>query len=103
SGRYRVGIACTLFRETAKYWDTELVLAASPGDTPGQFVWRLANAPARADATNHGTNLWLIAAIGALCAGALGWFVWQRKTRNFKDARRTLSTRRLATHSKEQK
>ena len=102
-GRYRIGVACTLFRETAKYWDTELVLTASPGDSPGQFVWRLANSPARTNDTNRGTSLWLISAIGALCAGALGGFVWQRTTRKSDHSRHIPPTRRKPTLSKEPK
>jgi hypothetical protein len=45
AGRYRIGIACTLFGATAHYWDTEIVLEDSPGDVPAQFTWRLPDAP----------------------------------------------------------
>jgi MYXO-CTERM domain-containing protein len=40
AGRYRLGIACTYFGETAKYWDSELVITADADDQPGQLVWR---------------------------------------------------------------
>jgi hypothetical protein len=43
-GNYRLGIACTLYRETARYWDTEIVLAAAPEVQPGEFTWEVVGA-----------------------------------------------------------
>lgn len=47
AGRYRLGIACTYFRDTATYWDTTITVTDSASDEPGGFVWR-ADAPAPA-------------------------------------------------------
>jgi hypothetical protein len=44
-GAYKIGLACTYFRETAKYWDTQIVITASASDRPAGFVWRLSSAP----------------------------------------------------------
>ncbi len=66
SGRYHMGIACTLFRQTAKYWDTEIVLTASPNDKPGQLTWRLADAPEVVPSMNDNSNLLIALAVGAL-------------------------------------
>ncbi len=95
SGTYRVGIACTLFRETAKYWDTELLLTATPSDKPGQLVWRLASVSANAiNDSSHGSSLWIIpAAAGVIGAAVLGWFFWRRNTRkaNTRNHRTTIT------------
>jgi hypothetical protein len=83
-GHYRLGIACTYFRETAKYWDTELVLTTSPDDEPGQLDWRLANAPDTAENDNgsgSSTTLWLVLGAGVLGAVALTFILWQRSAR----------------------
>jgi len=38
-GTYRIGVACTFFRDTAKFWDTEIVLSADPDVQPGELRW----------------------------------------------------------------
>ncbi len=45
---YRIGMACTLFGETAKYWDTELVMGEAPEAEPGGLSWRVATAASAA-------------------------------------------------------
>lgn len=45
-GTYTLGVACTYFRETAKVWDTKIVITSSPTDRPAGFVWRAASVPA---------------------------------------------------------
>ena len=40
-GVYRIGLACTYFRDTAKYWDTRIELTSDPAVQPGQFRWRV--------------------------------------------------------------
>jgi hypothetical protein len=44
-GTYRLGIACTLFGETAHYWDTEIVVEDRSADLPAGFTWRLPESP----------------------------------------------------------
>jgi len=64
-GTYKVGVACTYFRETAKVWDTEIVITSSPADKPAGFVWRLASVPA--GSTDGGSSFpWIPVAIGVL-------------------------------------
>ena len=90
SGTYRVGIACTLFRATAKYWDTQLVVTATPRDKPGQLVWRLARLPAIAiNDSSNGSSLSIVAAVaaGLAVAGALGWFFWLSAARKARSTR----------------
>ena len=41
-GRYRVGIACSLDRQTVRYWDAELVLERAPDERPAGIRWRVA-------------------------------------------------------------
>ncbi|MGZ4764695.1 MAG: hypothetical protein ACXV5U_02870 [Ilumatobacteraceae bacterium] len=103
SGTYRVGIACTLFRATAKYWDTQLVLTATPSDKPGQLVWRVANVSATAiNNSSSGSNLWIIAAVaaGVAVAGALGWVFWRSRARRPRN-RSFRRPRKNITFSKE--
>lgn len=91
SGTYRIGIACTLSRKTANYWDTEVVITASPNDKPSQFVWRRPNVP-QSNEPHQGSSRWLLpAGPGVLIVAALiAWFWLQRKSRPRKvNARRT--------------
>lgn len=67
AGRYRIGIACTWFEKTASYWDTELILSAAPDVEPGQFRWRVADAPATAP-TAESNRPWAMVGVGALAA-----------------------------------
>jgi hypothetical protein len=87
AGEYRIGIACTYFRQTARYWDTELTIVDAPDDVPSQFVWRVPNAPSDAPiastSSNSGsnTNLWVIVGAIGLGATAAGWLIVQRRPR----------------------
>ena len=40
-GNYRIGLACTEFRETAVFWDAEITLTEASNVQPGGFVWSL--------------------------------------------------------------
>jgi hypothetical protein len=82
AGTYRIGIACTLSRQTADYWDTEIVLTSSPADKPSQFVWRLATAPASVKDSPPGSSGWILpVGIAVLAVVAVTWFLWLRPTR----------------------
>lgn len=47
-GRYTIGIACSLFNETVRFWDTDIQLSSAPDDQPGQMRWRVLDTPADA-------------------------------------------------------
>jgi hypothetical protein len=91
AGTYRIGIACTLSRKTANYWDTEVVITSSPGDKPSQVVWRLPNVPESVNHQSNGTGRWLVpVGIGALAVVALAaWAFLPRKTPVPANVRRT--------------
>ncbi len=75
-GQYRVGIACTYFRQTAKYWDTEFVFVNDAADAPGQLTWRLASSPAvPADESGGSTRTVLVALCALVLAGSAISFV----------------------------
>jgi hypothetical protein len=44
-GTYRIGLACTLHRETAKFWDAEIVIEADQSDQPAQLTWSVVGGP----------------------------------------------------------
>ena len=44
-GRYRIGVACTLFNKVVKYWDGELVVTLAADDNPVGVTWALADPP----------------------------------------------------------
>jgi hypothetical protein len=87
-GRYRVGIACTYFAKTAKYWETELVIASSPNDRPGQLVWSTADVPLPSTTVHgSGSSIAQWAAVGAgVCAVAALTLAFRQR-----NARRTRS------------
>lgn len=85
AGTYRLGIACTFFRETAMYWDAEMVITSSPDDEPAQFVWSVPSAPPGAessgtDSAEASSNRWVLVVTGVAVVGLAGFF-WQRRTR----------------------
>jgi hypothetical protein len=87
-GPYRLGVACTYFRETSLYWDTEIEVIADPDAPPGGLRWRLSTAPAGAapasDSDDGGP--WTAVALGAVAVvvilGALTMFVVRRRPPN---------------------
>lgn len=89
-GRYRIGVACTYFGSTAKYWDTEIVFstaAGADGDTDlGTLTWRLASAPATdpdgvGSSNQGGLGRWGLPAAAGLGAVVAAWYLWQRRSR----------------------
>lgn len=44
-GTYRIGLACTLQRKTAKFWDAEIVIESDPSDQPAQLTWSVVGGP----------------------------------------------------------
>jgi hypothetical protein len=82
-GTYRVGIACTYFRDTAKYWDTQFVLTRSSDDQPGQLEWRVAGASTATTTSGSRSSgiRWVFVGIGILAVAALTSIVWQRTAR----------------------
>lgn len=44
-GDYVIGVACTYFGATARYWDTPIVVTGSSAGRSTDFRWRLASAP----------------------------------------------------------
>jgi len=81
AGNYRIGVACTLFRETAKYWSTEIVITDAPNDKPAKFVWRLSTAPEAAPESSSSSSPWLIVAAAAAVVAVLGWLLARRSAR----------------------
>lgn len=73
AGTYRIGVACTYFRDTAKYWDTEIELISDTSVQPGEFRWRLVDSSAAPSApaadSGSGGAPWL--AISALVLTAV--------------------------------
>jgi hypothetical protein len=85
-GTYRVGLACTLQRETAKYWDAEIVIEADPSDQPAQLTWSVVGGPdvessgpaAASDDAFPISTVLIIVAVIALAIGVLAHFRQRR-------------------------
>lgn len=43
-GTYKVGIACSLYNQPTRYWDTEVVVRSDADDQPGRFRWSVVGA-----------------------------------------------------------
>ncbi len=65
AGTYRIGVACTFFRQTATYWDTEIVIEADPDDTPAGLRFSVPGAPEGAvdPSDRNGWSLWFTLAV----------------------------------------
>ncbi len=72
AGSYQIGVACTYFGVTAKYWHTEVVLT----DNDGSLRWRLATAPpdvASSDSSSGVPTALVLGGAAVLLAAALIW------------------------------
>lgn len=70
TGRYRIGLACTLLNKIEKYWDTEIVVAADEDDEPARISWRRAGAAAPGGGAS-GSSPVVVAVLVAAVAGVL--------------------------------
>lgn len=86
-GTYRIGLACTLLRETAVFWDAEIEIVAAADDQPAQLTWSVVGGPdvessgpaaANGEAFPISTVLIIVAAI-AFAIGLVAHFR-QRRT-----------------------
>ena len=66
-GNYRIGLACTEFRETAVFWDAEIALTEASNMQPGDFVWSLVEdslAGSPAQSNSGGSASWFPLIVG---------------------------------------
>jgi hypothetical protein len=56
-GRYHIGVACTLYNVTKRYWVTDVVVVAAPADKPAGIRWshadRTANPSSSSPSSSH--------------------------------------------------
>jgi MYXO-CTERM domain-containing protein len=86
--RYRVGLACTFFRETAVYWDTEIELTSAPEVEPGQFRWTVAGAPVIEESDGGSSAVYVVLAVAAVVA--LGALVLRARRRSRPEQNQTI-------------
>ena len=80
-GNYRIGLACSEYRETAVYWDAEITVTEAPDVQPGGFAWSLAaefleGAPGQ---SNSGNSASWIPPIAVFLVVVGGVFVLKRR------------------------
>jgi hypothetical protein len=73
AGKYRMGLACSLFQDPGPYWDTEVEIVADPADSPGKFTWRMLRAadPSLIDYSESSVRRWVLIGSSAVLAGSL--------------------------------
>jgi hypothetical protein len=96
-GDYEIGIACTYFVHTSRYWHTQINIAADPSVQPGEFTWTLTGTPPPdAGGSASGSRTLWIAGLAALGLAAGAYLVVGgrgRRTRAVADAEaETLTT-----------
>ena len=77
---YRVGVACTFFGATTRYWDT-LITVTKAGDDPDEFEWRLSGAPEAAPDTSSGSSNTLAMVVGGAVLIVLLGGAWALRSR----------------------
>jgi len=68
-GNYRIGLACSEFRETAVFWDAEITLTEASNVQPGGFAWSLVENPpvgAPGQRNSGGSDSWIPLIAGLL-------------------------------------
>lgn len=82
-GRYRLGLACTLHRETATYWDIEIEVTAAPEVRPGRFAWTVVENPeANVQSAGVDSAMWILLIAGLAVVGGIGAFATRRRQRS---------------------
>ena len=100
-GRYRVGIACTYFGKTARYWDTEIVIAEQPDANPPLLTWRLASEPASVMTPPETTTDWTLPLLAGLGITIAGLVFWRRRSTHLSPRSRTGTPPSVTSLSKE--
>ncbi len=85
-GSYKIGVSCTYFGATAKYWHTEIEIT----DDDGSLRWRLATAPPDVASSDNSSGVPAALVLGGAAALLAGALIWRRS-----------ATRRPTTLSKE--
>lgn len=68
-GEYRIGVACTRYNRTERFWHTTIALANDPTDQPAQLRWRATSAPVESEEDSHfGTAVPVLLGIAAASA-----------------------------------
>lgn len=82
AGRYHLGIACSRFAETKRYWSTDVDVTADPGDKPAGIAWKVLDPPA--SGTGAGGSLPVLpfaVGLGAVAVVAVVLLVARREPR----------------------
>lgn len=80
TGRYRLGVACTYFGETAVYWDTEVDLVDTGGGAPGKLTWHLPGVVPSTSGSDGGVSPWIVvSALGGVPAMVIIGLVARRR------------------------
>ena len=69
AGRYIVGIACSFYRETGKFWSTPVSIAYDEDATNSNLTWQVTDPAAPENmsqaADSEASSLWLVAVVAA--------------------------------------
>jgi LPXTG-motif cell wall-anchored protein len=79
AGRYRIGVACTYFRETAIFWDTQIDVTDDSSDLPAQLAWRVVDTSAVVPTSGTGQGSSTMLAIGAAVVVIGGLLMFRRR------------------------
>lgn len=93
-GTYRIGVACTYFRETASYWDTQIEITRDPENKPAEISWRAVSSPesrteageSEALSSGSGSRAGILVAAAGVTALAAAFFA-RRSRRQPQDIR----------------
>jgi len=84
-GEYSIGVACTYFGATARYWDTPIIVSGSSVGRSADFRWRLATAPDVAR-NAESSPIWVALAAAAFIVALIGAVVLHRRRRGLHPA-----------------
>jgi hypothetical protein len=79
-GHYRLGLACTQWRQTNKFWDVGVTVVADPTDQPAGFRWTVDGASPAASA--KGSAPWWLIGVAGMVAALVGGLLLRRRRSN---------------------
>jgi hypothetical protein len=80
-GRYHIGIACTLFGATKRFWSTDIGVSSDVRDKPAGIAWTVVNPPASTSSGAGGGRTWLFVGLVGVAALAGGGIVIRGRRR----------------------
>lgn len=81
-GTYHIGIACSHYNATVKYWSTDIALTNTAQDEPAGLLWHVVGSPSHS--AHSAVGSFAVIALAAAALVTVGWFVRRPRARRLR-------------------